>query len=741
MLTFLPAKYAKVLRFLISGGSSATVNLAILYICTDIFHIWYVASAIIAFCISFVVSFTLQKWWTFADKTTDIVHRQLTAYLTIAIINLSLGTLLLFAIVELTGLHYLAAQIIVQGMIAVMSFFIYSRVLFAAEHARPGFLRSPREFFQRLMSIPLSHFVVLVAFVALLAALPFLRLWWAEGLAPVDVPVSLYATGNYYLDRIHEMQDGQVFMGNPYFIEHADTFPPAFFAADWVSALPFLLGIPWMASITINLVLWSLVFLLLAYWICRALEFSPRFSLVGALFVYTTVYVFMAAIVSMQAIFPSFLLFLFAYLLWLKDMHVRGRQIFLALAAAYASYLYSYTVQIIIVTFLLTALAIVLFRRDALKAFVRSALVYAVLLAPFIIFSAIQIQQPFYFETMERIGLVYTHLPISFAFVVTLWSLLVAALAFCIRSPREWIDERRIPAFFFAITGAAMVGVIFSHVVTGKDLELPQHIERFVVVWFALVSLYFAAHERGAIRNALRTFPKNILVALLLAGIIGGNFYFLKRYAPRPSFLPFAGVTSTDIEHAEGIERVTKWLRENSPEPAVIWADPDGAFNNYIPFRTQHYMLFSPSAVLQLLQSEEMEERYLAAHYFALSTDELLEEYQEYAGAGHAEHAHKTHNRRVKVCRLLQLETFGHECGELTDRLHHKGEAYFNGLYARHQKEIRPHIADLLAKYSVSYIVADKLMDSKTFRPETLSGTKEMYSDERFTVYSRVQHP
>jgi putative flippase GtrA len=735
MLSFLPAKYAKVLRFLISGGSSATVNLTILYICTDIFHIWYVASAIIAFCISFVVSFTLQKWWTFADKTTDIVHRQLTAYLTIALINLSVGTLLLFAIVELTGLHYLAAQIIVQGMIAIMSFFIYSRVLFAAAHARPHFLASPREFFARFTPISLTHFVVLCAFVALLAALPFLGLWWSEGLSPTDVPVSLYATGNYYLDRIHEMQDGRIFMGNPYFIEHAGKFPPAFFAADWVSAVPFLLGIPWLASITINLVVWSLVFLLLAYWISRALEFSPRFSLFGALVVYTSVYVFMAAIVSMQAIFPSFLLFLFAYLLWLKDPHFRGWQIFLALAAAYASYLYSYTVQIIIVTLLLTALAIVVYRRGDLKSFARAAVIYGVLLAPFIIFSALQVQQPFYFETMERIGLVYTHLPISFAFVVSLWPLLVGALALAIRSPREWLRDRPVPVFFFAITGATMVGVIFSHVVTGKDLELPQHIERFVVVWFAFASLYFAARERAAIRSALRSFPKNILVALLLLGIIAGNVYFLKRYAPRPSMLPFAHVTSADVERAKETERVMQWLSENIAEPAVIWADPDGAINNYTPFRTKHYMLFSPSAVLQLLPSSEMEERYLTAHYFALSAAELLEEYQEYAGAGHAEHAHKTHNRRVKVCRRLQLERFGHECGELTDLLHHKGEAYFNGLYARHQKEIRPNISDLLAKYSVDYIVADKLMDSKTFHPETLPGTKEIYSDERFTVY------
>lgn len=120
----------KILRYLVAGGIAAAVDLSILYFLTTILGIWYLFSAIIAFLFAFGVSFYLQKFWTFADRSVDRLSSQMIFYFIITSINLSLNTLLMFAFVD--GLHwpYLFAQIIVSALIAGESFFVYQKFIF-----------------------------------------------------------------------------------------------------------------------------------------------------------------------------------------------------------------------------------------------------------------------------------------------------------------------------------------------------------------------------------------------------------------------------------------------------------------------------------------------------------------------------------------------------------------------------------------------------------------------------------
>lgn len=123
-------KHGRVIRFLISGGSAAATNLTVLYIATEFFHIWYVASSVIGFLISLVVSFTLQKFWTFADRSVHLLRTQMIKYFTVTVTNLCINTLLLYSLVEYAQLHYLIAQIIAMGIIAIESYIIYQRFIF-----------------------------------------------------------------------------------------------------------------------------------------------------------------------------------------------------------------------------------------------------------------------------------------------------------------------------------------------------------------------------------------------------------------------------------------------------------------------------------------------------------------------------------------------------------------------------------------------------------------------------------
>jgi glycosyltransferase involved in cell wall biosynthesis/putative flippase GtrA len=129
-------RVAKLLRYLFSGGTAAFTDLALLYVFTDVFGMWYVLSSILAFIISFGVSFILQKFFTFQDHGTDGVRGQALVYLLVTSFNLGLNTALVFALVHYAGFHYMFAQILASIIIAVESFVVYGLFIFKPKHQK-----------------------------------------------------------------------------------------------------------------------------------------------------------------------------------------------------------------------------------------------------------------------------------------------------------------------------------------------------------------------------------------------------------------------------------------------------------------------------------------------------------------------------------------------------------------------------------------------------------------------------
>ena len=128
--------HSKLGRYLISGGTAAAINVAVLFACVHWLHIWYITSSIVSFVISFIASFTFQKFWTFKDKATLGMHRQAVWYLCLALVNLGLNTLIVYFCVETAAMNYIVAQIVASALVACESFFI-SRLIFKASSAQP----------------------------------------------------------------------------------------------------------------------------------------------------------------------------------------------------------------------------------------------------------------------------------------------------------------------------------------------------------------------------------------------------------------------------------------------------------------------------------------------------------------------------------------------------------------------------------------------------------------------------
>jgi putative flippase GtrA len=122
--------YGQIIKYIISGGTAAAVDIAFLVLFTEVFKWWYIVSAIVAFIIAFGVSFTLQKFWTFRDHGTERIHVQASIYLAVSIANLGINTLLMYLFVDIFGIWYVASQVLAGGLIAIMSFFVYKKFIF-----------------------------------------------------------------------------------------------------------------------------------------------------------------------------------------------------------------------------------------------------------------------------------------------------------------------------------------------------------------------------------------------------------------------------------------------------------------------------------------------------------------------------------------------------------------------------------------------------------------------------------
>ena len=119
----------RIVKFLISGAAGVSVNLAV-------FHALYTASvpylvgSAAGVLTSLAVSFLLQKYWTFADRTSGQVHTQFMLYVALGLCNLALNIGIVYVLIGKLGVFYLLAQAISAALIALNSFFMYHAFIF-----------------------------------------------------------------------------------------------------------------------------------------------------------------------------------------------------------------------------------------------------------------------------------------------------------------------------------------------------------------------------------------------------------------------------------------------------------------------------------------------------------------------------------------------------------------------------------------------------------------------------------
>ena len=529
--------------------------------------------------------------------------------------------------------------------------------------------------------------------------------------------------------------EGHLTGGHPYFFEHRDDLPLVIFAGAWINALPQLAGLSFNTALILNFILWSLLFAAFAYWLLRELKTPSWIAVFGTVLLYIQSYAHVWRPINLQPVYPFYFLFYLSLVRLIREQS-RRNIILLGLAAGAMFYLQSYIWQTFVVTLgVLLVYAGIKKNWTLLKAALFSSLIGGVMGLPVPLYALwLSHTSPYFWESVGRLGLVDTHLPMAEVVYSGGWvggMLLLLAILYwrgkTLRKDAEFIAL----GSFVSITGIGLWLMQGSNLITGKLLETGEHIRPLIMLWlvFSTVSIVvFLWRRRAQISRGLQTL--SVAAIVLLAGV---SVYYTYDY-----FSPFM-TSRIDREGWKTQELYAKpfaWLQNQEENPVVVWSDPHDYLATNLPIFTKHFTLYTFFGLLELMPEGEIRERYLVSQYFNNPTVQDLKSDSEaslYLGRHDFPHYAKTLERGVKICRILFFWDKGKDCGTIPTPQSLLGDTFFTDLENKFQTDIKPNIKAYLKKYHVSYILKDKVLNPK-YRPEVL-GAKLVYSDDRYEIW------
>ncbi|PIR83430.1 hypothetical protein COU19_00515 [Candidatus Kaiserbacteria bacterium CG10_big_fil_rev_8_21_14_0_10_56_12] len=575
--------------------------------------------------------------------------------------------------------------------------------------------------------------LVLMSVVLVLTSIPFIDIrvmlgdaW--EGIFPVFTDESLYEARAQTLVHGHTG-------GNPYFLEHADGPPLVIFGGAWLNAIPQRLGLPFEAATVLNFILWSLLFALAGYGLLRELAAPPWIAVGGTILAYLESYAHIWRPVNLQPVYPLYLLFYLGLARLIRSPNRRTVWL-VGITAGASFYLYAFLWQTVVITLGLLFLYTLARRQwPLMRATLGASCIGGVIGLPVPLYMLwLSFASPYYWESMGRLGLVNTHLPMAEVIYSGGWIgvLLVLLGFFWWKSSLYEGDELfRYLTLFTIFSGLGLWIMQGSNLITGKLLETGEHLRILIVLWFLLMSVAVGANlwrTRAQYSHSVRW-----IALVFMFVVVGANGYFINEYfAP---FLPSA-IDPAAWQAEEQLAGPFTWLETHEPAPVVVWIEPRDIGSTLLPVYTKHFTLYSFWGALELVSEQEVRERYLVSQYFNRPTAASLERRDNmeiYLGRADLAHKAGSFARAVRVCKLVFFWDRTHDCGTISTPRGLLGEAFFVNLAHEFEYTIAPHIKEYLAKYHVRYLLTDTVQDT-AYRPATLGATL-VYTNGRYDLY------
>jgi dolichol-phosphate mannosyltransferase len=104
--------HPRILKFSVVGAAGVLINMGLLYLLTEFFHIVYIISSIFAIELSIICNFLLNDIWTWSERKKKRFSRRFIQYHISAGITAFLANwLLLIFLTEVVGIYYLISNL------------------------------------------------------------------------------------------------------------------------------------------------------------------------------------------------------------------------------------------------------------------------------------------------------------------------------------------------------------------------------------------------------------------------------------------------------------------------------------------------------------------------------------------------------------------------------------------------------------------------------------------------------
>lgn len=116
------------LKYVANGLICFGVEFSTLYWLTEYVKLWYIVSNSIAFIISNVLNFLINRFWAFQSRAK--VTRQFAMAITLGLFNLLASNIIMYLLTDICHLYYLLSKVITIGIIASWNFILYKKVIY-----------------------------------------------------------------------------------------------------------------------------------------------------------------------------------------------------------------------------------------------------------------------------------------------------------------------------------------------------------------------------------------------------------------------------------------------------------------------------------------------------------------------------------------------------------------------------------------------------------------------------------
>ena len=117
-------------RYIVVGGVAFICDFLTLVGLTEFAGINYLISNAVGFSIGLTVNYLLAIHWVFNQRSKSSQRTEFVVFLLIGIVNLGLGEILLWFLVEHATLHYTVAKVVMTAFVFFSNFLLRKALLF-----------------------------------------------------------------------------------------------------------------------------------------------------------------------------------------------------------------------------------------------------------------------------------------------------------------------------------------------------------------------------------------------------------------------------------------------------------------------------------------------------------------------------------------------------------------------------------------------------------------------------------